>query len=91
VAYAGAMGGACDCAHGCADGTLSVHRWTDLFFDVAHARSVMSVALQVVLSRGALPLSSAHIRFLIANGTLTHTHTHINNIQTDTLCHIGSQ
>ena len=47
-------------------------RWTELFFEVAHARNVMAVALNVLVNRGALQVAHAHVRFLIKHGLFPH-------------------
>jgi len=39
-----------------------------VFFEVAHARGVMAVALNVLVARGALYLARAHIDFLLRHG-----------------------
>ena len=47
---------------------LIKHGWSELFFEVAHARRIMPVALNILVNRGALHISRPHIRFLLQHG-----------------------
>lgn len=49
---------------------LIKHGWEDMFFEVAHIRQIMPVALNILVNRSAVLISRQHLKFLLKNSTI---------------------